>query len=144
MSTKTEKQVGPAVTAGDRELAGKLGVQARAVAQVRAELCGDGLVTDEVRGEIARKLGLEAGELGTGNAERGSGGTESGAAEKFELLLILHLLPNKTFVRVRTPEGKPYALRVRSSVRLRPGMKLQCVRDGDGWKCVHAGFRAVQ
>ena len=58
----------------------------------------------------------------------------------FILLTVLRRLPNPTWVLAKDTEGKMAQLRVRSSLKIAPGMKLQSVRDGAHWKCIHNGF----
>ena len=122
-------------------MAARLGVPAQSIAQGRVESLTEGehwtseggvKFTEAGEARLREVLGLEA----------------KGAVEPEKVaevtLRVISKMPNKTYVRVRTPQNTAWVLRVRNSRKLRAGTMLRCAPDGAGWKCVHPGHAPVR
>jgi len=120
----------------DKQLAQKLGLPVKSIRTWRETILEKGRHYD---GQEYTTEGIKAikGQAGIDDGE------ETPAPEPiFTLLTVIRRLPNPTWVIAKDPEGKQAQLRVRSSLRIAQGMKLQSVRDGSTWKCIHNGYAA--
>lgn len=50
-------------------------------------------------------------------------------------LVVLQLLPNPIFVRVRTPEGKTADVHIKPGSGIQPGHRIACKKEQGAWHC---------
>ena len=133
------------MTTADRQLAADLGLPFKSVRAWRAEQLEPGTHYTENPDAYTPDGIARIRELAGLPGEPEETATPAPAPAPFEILTVMRKLPNPTWCVCKDPAGKIAQLRVRSSQRLRPGMKLQAVRDPAtpaNWKCTHAGFAA--
>ncbi len=122
----------------DKTLASELGLPVKSVRIWRTEQLESGThYTDDDYTPAGRLRIRELAGIADGDEAPPAASTPA-----FILLTVLRRLPNPTWVIAKDPDGKAAQLRVRSSIKITPGMKLQSVRDGTHWKCIHNGFAA--
>lgn len=98
--------------------------------------------TEEGLKEVARQLDTEAPEKKEGGApDAGTQEPENELPAPQVELLVIARYPNPTAVKVRTPDGAEVPVQVRSSDRIRAGMRLPCVFVGERWETTHPTLR---
>lgn len=126
--------------AADLELAGLYGVAPAIIEGLRLNRCEPGVHwvrADGVR-YLAAGLDLIPVLLGLEKKEGGRARTPA-APGRVELLRVVRICPNPTWVLVRAPGSGSEQIRVRNNRGLNCQMQLRCLRIGAAWHCAHEG-----